>query len=417
MSTAEQHDISVEPEVNYSKICRVPGVFRRNQSPNEDCYNPLVVSIGPYHHKNGPNHELAEMQAVKKEMLEQFASRSGKTREVLYSTVAQLTSSARRSYDEGSTEHLDDSAFTEMMLLDGCFILQFISCFLSDSLRLNNRVLAYFVKRDLFLLENQLPYEVLTSLMSLELDHGEKGKKLMEEFMDRVRGLPRGTQMKNPPGQIPQPIHLLDLFHKRFMKEGVKPPDQNSDGQWCSYRSVMELKSVGIHFRPSKTDMYTDLQYKSTLRGGTVSLPRIVIDDFTKSLLLNLLAHETCPGSAEGFWVTSYVWFLDSLIDHSEDVKALRKSGILLNVLGSDQEVADLFNDISRFVGFNSNAYSDVKSSIEKHCKNVTKKWVAEWLHNHFSSPWTFLAFAGAVVALVLSFIQTYKTVYPGNDK
>uniref|UniRef100_A0A6N2K5U5 Uncharacterized protein n=1 Tax=Salix viminalis TaxID=40686 RepID=A0A6N2K5U5_SALVM len=333
MSTAEQHNISVEPEVN-SKICRVLGVFRRNSSPNEDCYNPLVVSIGPYHHKNGPNHELAEMQAVKKEMLEQFASRSGKTREVLYSTVAQLTSSARRCYDEGSTEHLDDCAFTEMMLLDGCFILQFIFCFLSDSLKLNNRVLAYFVKRDLFLLENQLPYEVLTSLMSLELlDHGEEGKTPMEEFMDRVRGPSRRTQMKNPPaGQIPQPIHLLDLFHKRFMRGQVKPPSQNSDGQWCSYRSVMELKSVGIHFRPSKTDMYTDLLYKPTVRGRTVSLPRIVIDDFTKSLLLNLLAHETCPGSAEGFWVTSYVWFLDSLIDHSEDVKALRKSGILLNV-------------------------------------------------------------------------------------
>ncbi|KAJ6741719.1 hypothetical protein OIU85_015860, partial [Salix viminalis] len=53
-------------------------------------YSPLVVSIGPYHHKNGPNHELAEMQTVKKEMLEQFASMSGKTREVLYSNVAQI---------------------------------------------------------------------------------------------------------------------------------------------------------------------------------------------------------------------------------------------------------------------------------------------------------------------------------------
>ncbi|KAJ6363514.1 hypothetical protein OIU78_003647 [Salix suchowensis] len=108
MSTAEQHDISVEPEVNYSKICRVPGVFRRNQSPNvEDCYNPLVVSIGPYHHKNGPNHELAEMQAVKKEMLEQFASRSGKTREVLKEADGRVHGqspwTSQRNSDEKST--------------------------------------------------------------------------------------------------------------------------------------------------------------------------------------------------------------------------------------------------------------------------------------------------------------------------
>ncbi|KAJ6741720.1 PROTEIN putative (DUF247)-RELATED-RELATED [Salix viminalis] len=212
------------------------------------------------------------------------------------------------------------------------------SCANLKSLKLNNRVLAYFVKRDLFLLENQLPYEVLTSLMSLRFDHGEEGKKLMEEFMDRVRGLPGGTQMKNPPGQ-------------------------------------------------AKTDMYTDLQYK----------PTHALDQL------------------RGFGSLPTCGFLDSLIDHSEDVKALRKSGILLNVLGSDQEVADLFNDISRFVGFNSNAYCDVKSSIEKHCKNVTKKWVAEWLHDHFSSPWTFLAFVGALVALVLTFIQTYTALYPGK--
>jgi hypothetical protein len=104
------------------------------------------------------------------------------------------------------------------------------------------------------------------------------------------------------------------------------------------------------------------------------------------------------------------------LIDHSEDVKELRKKGILSNVLGSDQGVADLFNEISSFMVFDPNAYGNVKSIIEKHCKNVIKKWVAEWLNDHFSSPWTFLAFFGAIFALVLTFIQTYKTLYPGNQ-
>jgi hypothetical protein len=250
--------------------------------------------------------------------------------------------------------------------------------------------------------------------MSLGFD-GNEGQELMENFMDEVRGLPRGKSgdMENNN----QPAHLLDFYHNRFMgKRGQENPSRKGDSQWSSYRSVMELKSVGIHLMPSKTDMYTDLRYKSTMRGGTVTLPRIVIDDCTKSLLLNLMAHEACPGSAEGFWVTSYVCFLDSLIDHSEDVKELRKKGILSNVLGSDQEVADLFNEISSFMVFDPNAYGNVKSSIEKHCKNVIKKWVAEWLNDHFSSPWTFLAFFGAIFALVLTFIQTYKTLYPGNQ-
>lgn len=414
--TLEQHNIQVGQEECSKKCHRVPRIFRRNPSSNEDCYNPLVVSIGPYHHNDDPNHELAEMQSLKNEMVEQFANNSGKTREDLYRNVAELASSARKCYDEGSTKNVGDNAFTKMMLLDGCFILQFIFCFLHDSqkLKLSNRVLAYFVKRDLFLLENQIPYKVLTSLMSLGFD-GNKGQELMENFMDEVRGLPRGKSgdMENNN----QPAHLLDFYHNRFMgKRGQENPSRKGDSQWSSYRSVMELKSVGIHLMPSKTDMYTDLRYKSTMRGGTVTLPRIVIDDCTKSLLLNLMAHEACPGSAEGFWVTSYVCFLDSLIDHSEDVKELRKKGILSNVLGSDQEVADLFNEISSFMVFDPNAYGNVKSSIEKHCKNVIKKWVAEWLNDHFSSPWTFLAFFGAIFALVLTFIQTYKTLYPGNQ-
>ncbi|XP_034920188.1 UPF0481 protein At3g47200 [Populus alba] len=451
MTTEQCIVIPVELEESSKKCHRVPRIFRRNDlSSNEDCYNPLVVSIGPYHH-NDPTHELAEMQSLKNEMLEQFVNKSGKPREVLKRDVAESANSARKCYDEGSTKDLDDNAFTEMMLLDGCFILQFIFCFLREpqNLKLSNRVLAYFVKRDLFLLENQLPYEVLTKLMSLGFGDAE-GKKLMEDFMEEVRGLPRdksrdkengkgldcrfwswrpAPKMNNQPRQIPQPgeitqprqipqpVHLLDYFHNRFMGgRDQKNPFEMGDGQWSSYRYVMELKSVGIHFKPSKTDKYTDLQYESTMRGGTVTLPRIVIDDCTKSLLLNLLAHEACPGSAEGFWVTSYVYFMDSLIDHPEDVKELRKKGILLNALGSDQEVADLFNEISRFMVFDSNAYRNVKSRIEKHCKNVTKKWVAEWLHDHFSSPWTFLAFFGAIVALVLTFIQTYKTLYPDNQ-
>ncbi|XP_011027356.1 PREDICTED: uncharacterized protein LOC105127679 [Populus euphratica] len=284
--TTEQHNILVGQEESSKKCHRVPRIFRRNPSSNEDCYNPLVVSIGPYHHKDDLNHELAEMQSRKNEMVEQFANKSRKTREFLYRNVAELANSARKCYDEDSTKDLDDNAFTEMMLLDGCFILQFIFCYLREP---DNLKLAYGLME--------------TSLMSLRFD-GNEGQELMENFMEEVRGLPRGKSgdMENNN----QPAHLLDFYHNRFMgKRGQENPCRKGVGQWSSYRSVMELKSVGIHFMPSKTDTYTDLRYKSTMRGGTVTLPRIVIDDSTKSLLLNLMAHEACPGSAEGFWVTS----------------------------------------------------------------------------------------------------------------
>ncbi len=41
---------------------------------------------------------------------------------------------------------------------------------------------------------------------------------------------------------------------------------------------------------------------------------------------------------------------MDSLIDLAEDVMVLRSKGILLNFLGSDQEVANLFNAIAKIL-------------------------------------------------------------------
>ncbi|KAG5062362.1 hypothetical protein JHK85_003545 [Glycine max] len=76
-------------------------------------------------------------------------------------------------------------------------------------------------------------------------------------------------------------------------------------------------------------------------------LPEIVVDDTTAATVLNLIAYEMCPDFENDYGICSYVSFLDSLIDHPDDVKALRSEQILLNSLGSDEKVANLFNTIS----------------------------------------------------------------------
>ena len=132
-----------------------------------------------------------------------------------------------------------------------------------------------------------------------------------------------------------------------------------------------------------------------------------------KSILLNLVAYETCPDAPDDFGVTSYICFMDSLIDHAEDIMVLRSKGILLNFLGSDQEVADLFNAIGKDLVPNPYAYADVKRRIERHYRNKLKIWMAEWLHTHFCSPWTVLAFIAASFAIFLSLMQTYYAANP----
>ena len=89
----------------------------------------------------------------------------------------------------------------------------------------------------------------------------------------------------------------------------------------------------------------------------------------------------------------------------------LRKAGILHNCLGSDEEVAQVFNEIGTDLVPNSEIYGDIKSKIEKHYKNIFMTWLAQFCHEHFSSPWTFMTFVGALLALVLTIIQTKYTV------
>ncbi|KAJ4706271.1 hypothetical protein OWV82_019944 [Melia azedarach] len=107
-----------------------------------------------------------------------------------------------------------------------------------------------------------------------------------------------------------------------------------------SYRSAMELQLVGINFKPSNNDS-------------------------TESSLLNTVAYEACADSPDDFAVTSYICLLDSLIDHAEDVKELRSKGILHSFLGSDEQVADLFNKIANNLVPNADIYRSIRENIE----------------------------------------------------
>jgi hypothetical protein len=140
-------------------------------------------------------------------------------------------------------------------------------------------------------------------------------------------------------------------------------------------------------------------------------LPPITVDDSTGPKFLNLIAFEMCPDFENNYGVTSYISFLDSLIDEANDVIELRKARILSNLLGSDQEVAQLFNEIGRDLVPNPKIYSHVRTQIQEYYDKKLMTWLSQFIHNHFSSPWTFLAFLGALLALALSAVQTWYTV------
>ncbi|CAL5423130.1 unnamed protein product [Camellia sinensis] len=419
------------------KIQKAQPMLREVES-NKKCYDPRVVSIGPCHHGKP---ELEPVQRLKIPLAREYVKGSKATIDELYNEVVNVVDEARKCYAEGLTERFNYEEFAQMMFLDGCFILQYIYSIVNEShtvLKIIHH--APLVRRDLFLLENQLPFIVLQVLMRLRFEnHDEEnmitGENMITVFIRRIRGesvvraglieqiriffdknvwglVHHETQQKNSNDE--PPIHLLELVRRQYIDPTAFAIGCYITGGWYSRRSAKDFKSVGIQFKPSKTFQLTDIDFNPTCTSGILKLPPMIIDDTTKSILLNLAAYEACPDSVTDFGVTSYICFMDSLIDHADDVKVLRSKGILLNFLGSDQQVADIFNEIATELVPSPHAYVEVKTRIEKHHKNSMKIWMAEWHH------WTFIAVAAAILAITLSVFQTilaairtYLTAHP----
>ena len=180
-------------------------------------------------------------------------------------------------------------------------------------------------------------------------------------------------------------IHLLDKLRTRLLANHDWQMDYlidletQNDLNWQLYLNIQELQAVGIHLKRSTYSSLSvrDIFFSTLLCFGFLWLPPIIVDDSTGPKFFNLITYEICPDFKNDYGVTSCISFLDSLIDDANDVKELRKAAILYNLLGSDQEVTQLFNEIGTDLVPNNKIYSDVRSRIQ----SITRtRWRAGYL-------------------------------------
>ncbi|KAM3690772.1 hypothetical protein ACB094_09G147400 [Castanea mollissima] len=260
-------------------------------------------------------------------------------------------------------------------------------------------------------------------------EHSTKQDKSGEKLPSTTVNTVPNKKDKKPPSDE-NAIHLLDLLRKRLLapinksgkdKSSKKCPccfgndkkGQNSMKDWHSFRNVQELREAGIHLKSSPSRCLGEIQFtkKWNFYPGILQLPRITVDDSTGPKFFNLIAYEMCPDFENDFGITSYISFLDSLIDDPKDVIDLRKAGILRNLLGSDEEVAQVFNEIGTDLVPSPVIYNKVKLDIQKYFDKKSMTWISQFLHAHFSSPWTVIAFLAAFFVLGLTVVQTVYSV------
>ncbi|XP_078171461.1 UPF0481 protein At3g47200-like [Carex rostrata] len=376
-------------------IYRVPACIKEL---NSKAYKPQLVSFGPFHHGEP---QLMPMEEHKHRALLYFLKRTKQPLECFVDAVEEVAVQLQESYQNLDERWIKDrDGFVQLMIVDGCFMLE-VMC-KSTNIPFNFEKTEYrssaddyvhndpifsahgmlytvpYIKRDMLMIENQLPLLVLERLIAT----AGVSKKTAENINMLVLKFLAPNLRTGHFGVLS--LHPLDLYRKSLLhgpQESLPDykPDPNSSE---IIRSAMELYEAGIRFKQSCTTSLHDIHFKH----GVLSLPVIIVDDTTEYMFLNLMAFERLHVGA-GNEVTSYVFFMDNIIDSAKDVRLLTTKGIIQNVLGSKKAVAKLFNSLSKDVVLDpENNLDKVQCMVNVYCQKPWNKWRANLLHTYFRS-------------------------------
>ena len=143
---------------------------------NKAAYRPQTVSFGPYHYCDD---QLKRMEEHKQRALHYFLKRSGKSLELFLQSLNEVVQDLKDSYDQLDKSWKDDtSKFLQLMILDGCFMVEImrLAIQLSNEYAADDPIFSShgrvytvpFIKRDMLIVENQLPMLVLYKLVAVE---------------------------------------------------------------------------------------------------------------------------------------------------------------------------------------------------------------------------------------------------------
>ncbi|GAB2223922.1 hypothetical protein Droror1_Dr00004667 [Drosera rotundifolia] len=422
-------------------IYRVPRSLRDPANPK--AYIPQVVSLGPYHHGRI---SLQEMEEHKWRALHRVLQRHKQDIKIYLVAMEAMEEDTRACYELPVS--WTSEQFVEMMVLDGCFILELFrgaaGGFKALGYAMNDPVFSMggtisSIQRDMIMLENQIPLFVLEKLLSLQLGkNDQKGlvarlalgffdplvptEQLTSSDRNRLESSHRFSKdVPFDPLSEQGGLHCLDVFRRSLLHKGTQQAPRQWFRRWSHSKGVadkrsqqlihcvVDLKNAGVRFQKRKTDRFWDIKFEN----GVFKIPRLLVHDGTKSLFFNLIAFEQCHMDTTND-ITSYMIFMDNLIDSAADVSYLHYCEIIEHWLGSDAEVADLFNRLCQEVVFdiNDSYLSELSKQVNTYYNHKWNAWRATLKHRYFNNPWAIVSFVAAVFLLLLTSAQTFYGVY-----
>ena len=149
--------------------------------------SPSLLCFWPY---SPLRWKLQTMEKHKVAYLRYFIVRVNIELEKFQSTIKEMEATIRCCYAETSLRSISSDDFMNMILQDAIFILElFHICYTGswerDDLMPTNLWMSAFLRLDLVLLENQLPFFVLEKLYNLAFDHHSNFPSLIWELFHR----------------------------------------------------------------------------------------------------------------------------------------------------------------------------------------------------------------------------------------
>ncbi|XP_037428741.1 uncharacterized protein LOC119294626 isoform X2 [Triticum dicoccoides] len=341
---------------------------------------PMVVAIGPYHRNL---EHLQEMDQLKDCAVYHFILDSRHSLRDIYQAVFTVAGTARNLYSEEGPK-MDDSAFVNMLVRDACFLLQYIRvhttphemdasfacCLIAQQACINI---------DIMLLENQLPWLVVKTLMSFM-------PVAVEEFCARMCGYFQiRKDLKCKPFVMDDsygPPHLLAILRSCAIGRihgGLPLPPVGLESM-STIPSAVELEEIGIKLKASKTAKFMDMGVMKKTLCSKLYLPPLSLDKTRACWLANMVAFEVCTSSFriedENIAVSSYLCVLAMLMSREEDVQELRKKRLLQGEL-SNRETLEFFKSLTMYL-YGGPLYYHIMADIESYKVN---RWM--WIKVH----------------------------------
>ncbi|KVH98055.1 Protein of unknown function DUF247, plant [Cynara cardunculus var. scolymus] len=242
------------------------------------------------------------------------------------------------------------------------------------------------------------------------LSHNQQEEEEEETRYNFFKGIINGVQRFLERLKHSEPVKLIEKFSPaivsnvpvvRIFKHHVFKEDKqvlNVDQrdhkppltEEISIPSVTDLSKAGFRFSPSAGGIFT---INFDANSSVFFLPVLSLDVNTDVVLRNLIAYEACNASGP-LILTRYTELMNGIIDTKEDAKLLRERGIMVNRLKNDEEVANLWNGMSRSVRLTKVPFLDkVIEDVNKNYERTLRVRIEKLMKVYVVESWQFLVY------------------------